>query len=259
MRLRALALIMPLVAVLCAAPLAAEAQPPAKVHRIGWLMLGAAAPSPFRDAFLQELRRLGYVEGQNLVLEAKYGNGKQERLAALATELVQLPVDVIVALATPSALAAKQATKTVPIVIVLVTDPAARGLVTSLARPGGNVTGMTYLGREVFTKGIELLKEAVHRLSRVAVFINPSDPAQVAIYDEVEAAAKTLRVRFQRIGVRHVADLDGAFAAALSTRADALLVYPLSIAPADVQRIAEFALRNRLPTMTVQSLYARAG
>ncbi len=246
---------------LLAAPVATEAQQAGRVYRIGWLTLGPAPPaaSPFGDAFLQELRRLGYVEGQNIRLEAKYGDGKQERLAGLATELVQLPVDVIVALATPSALAAKQATKTVPIVIVLVTDPAGRGLVTSLARPGGNVTGMTYLGREVFTKGIELLREAIPRLSRVAVFINPTDPAQTAIYREIETAGQVLRVRFQRIGVRNAADLDGAFADALSPHADALLVYPLSIAPADVQRIAEFALTNRVPTMTVQSFYARAG
>jgi len=248
-------------AVLLAAPLAAEAQPAGKVRRIGWLALGPppSAPSSFRYVFLLELRRLGYSERQDFVLEDRYADGKDERLSALAAELAQLPVDVIVALATPSALAAKRVTATIPIVFVLVTDPARRGLIASLPRPGGNVTGMTYLGHEVFTKGLELLKEAVPGISRVAVFMQATDPAQMAIYSEVDAAARVLGVSLHRTGVRSAADLDDAFAAVLRQRAQALLVYPLSLAPASVHKIAEFAVRNRLPTMTVQESYVQAG
>ena len=243
------------------APLAADAQQAGKVWRIGWLTLGPPPPtqSLFQDVFLRELLRLGYIERQNFVLETRYADGKDERLPDLAAELVRLRVDVIVALATPSALAAKHATTTIPIVIVLVTDPARRGLVASLARPGGNVTGMTYLGHEVFTKGLELLKEAAPGVSRVAAFMQATDPAQAAIYKEVEAAAKILRVSLYRIGVRNATDLDGAFAAAVRQRAQALLVYPLPVAPAHVHRIAEFAVKNRLPTMTVQGWYVETG
>ncbi len=208
-------LIAALVLGLFAAPLVAGAQQAGKVYRIGYLTAGS--PGPLRPVlFEQALRERGWVTGKNLVIAYRYAEGKDERLADLAAELAQLPVDVIVALATPSALAAKRVTATIPIVIMLVTDPARRGLIASLPRPGGNVTGMTYLGHEVFTKGLELLKEAVPGISRVAVFMQATDPAQMAIYSEVDAAARVLGVSLHLTGVRSAADLDNAIAAVLS-------------------------------------------
>ena len=159
---------------LLVAPLAAEAQQAAKVARIGFLGTNRAVARRHVDAFLQGLRDLGYVEGRNLVIEYRDAEGKLERLPALAAELVALKVDVIVAATTPGALAAKQATKTVPIVFAVAADPVTDGLVASLARPGGNVTGSSYLGPDLIGKLLELLKQAVPGVGRVAVLRQPS-------------------------------------------------------------------------------------
>ncbi len=227
------------------APLAADAQQPGKVPRIGYLSWAdPATRRMLADAFFQGLRERGYVEGQSIAIE--YRHGTMDQLPDLAAELVRLKVDAIAAVGTPAALAAKQATSTIPIVITLAGDPVSSGLVTSLARPGGNVTGLSLLAPEVFAKGLELLKETVPRVSRVAVLMDPTNPAHVALKNEVDAAANVLGVKVQRIDVRTGADLDGAFAASLRQRADAFYVFPLRIAP---QRIVEFATKNRVPTL----------
>jgi len=236
------------------APLAADAQPAGKVPRIGYLAWGSPASSQ-KDAFRQGLRDLGYVEGQSISIEYRYG--KADQLPDLAAELVRLKVDVIVAVGTPSARAAKQATQTIPIVIVLAGDPVRSGLVTSLARPGGNVTGMSMLAPEVFAKALELLKEAVPKVSRVAILMDPT--LQVALKNEVGAAAKVLGVKLQQIDVQLGADLDGTFVAALRQRAEAFFVFPLPMAIPEVQRIVEFSVKNRLPTMMTTRAHFEAG
>jgi putative ABC transport system substrate-binding protein len=247
MRLRTIGLIVALALGLFWAPLAGDAQQPSKVPRIGYLSWGdPAAGVGLADALRQGLRERGYVEGQSIALESRHGT--MDRLPDLAAELVRLKVDAIVTVATPAALAAKQATSTIPIVMTLVGDPVGSGLVASLARPGGNVTGLSLFAPEVFPKGLELLKETVPRVSRVAVLMDPTNSSQVALRNELDIAAKVLGVKVQRIDVRTGADLDGAFAASLRQRADALFVFPLRTASPDAQRILEFAVKNRMPT-----------
>ena len=176
---------------LLAAPLAAEAQQAAKIARIGYL--GRKANSHLHAAFLQGLRDLGYVEGRNVVIEVRDAEGRNERFPALAAELVALKVDVIVAVGTPNALAAKQATKTIPVVFTALADPVTSGLVTSLARPGGNITGLSYLAPEQVGKRLERLKEAVPRVSRVAVLWQPGDVPETTAKNLLKEAAVAAR------------------------------------------------------------------
>jgi ABC-type uncharacterized transport system substrate-binding protein len=248
-------------AVLLAAPLAAEAQG-GKIPRIGYLGWAPPTTTPasqgdIKDAFLKGLRERGYVEGQSIAIEYRFGT--MDQLADLAAELVRLRVDAILAVATPAARAAKQATSTIPIVMVVVGDPVGGGLVASLGRPGGNVTGPSWLSSEVFPKALELLKEAVPRVSRVAMLMDPTNAAQLASKNDLDVAARGLRLTLQRIDVRTGADLDGAFAAALRQRADAFYRLPLLIAPADSQRILEFAVKNRMPTLVFSKESVEAG
>jgi putative ABC transport system substrate-binding protein len=244
---------------LLAAPLGVEAQQPGKVYRIGYLRyLGCADPVQFTD-LRQGLRDLGYAEGHNLVIECRSAPGQSERIADFATELVRANVDVIVAEGTVAALAAKRATRTIPIVMVYIADPVASGLVGSLGRPGGNVTGSTMLAPEIIRKNLELLKEAVPAISRVTVLIDSSNPGQTLPDEQMAAAAEVLGVRPQRADIVRPSDLDNAFAAVLRQRAQALLVYPLPLTPVEFQRITEFAIRNRLPTATWHAPYVRAG
>jgi putative ABC transport system substrate-binding protein len=203
------------------------------------------------------LRERGYVDGQSIAIESRHG--AMDRLPDLAAELVRLRVDAIVTVATPAALAAKQATSTIPIVMTLVGDPVGSGLVASLARPGGNVTGLSLFSPEVFPKALELLKETVPRVSRVAVLMDPTNPAHVVLKNDLDAAGKVLGVNVQRIDVRSAADLDGAFAAALRQRAGAFFVFPLRLAAPDLQRIVEFAVENRMPTLASFGAYVEAG
>ena len=245
---------------LLAAPLAASAQQAGKVYRIGLLSylgcpLGPETMGPFR----QGLHNLGYVEGQNIIIECRGAPGAADRAPGFAAELVRLKVDVLVAQGTASALAAKQATKTIPIVMVYVGDPVGSGLVTSLARPGGNVTGLSVLTPDMVPKALEILKEAAPSVSRVAVWIDPTQPGQTLPDKQMDAAAKVLRVRPERVDVRAAANLDAAFAAALRRREEALFVYPLPLAPVDYQRIVQFAIKNRLPTMAIIPQRAREG
>lgn len=220
----------------------------AKVPRIAYLSWASPASRQAQEeAFRQGLRQLGYVEGQSVAVEYRYGRADQ--LPDLAAELIRTQVDVIVAVGTPAVLAAKQATATIPIVAALIADPVESGLVMSLARPGGNITGLSLASEEVVAKALELLKEGVPQALRVAMLIDPTNSAQVAIKNKTDAAAKTTSVKLQRLDVRTAADLDGAFAAALRHRAEGLLILPLQLTPPDEQRIIRFAVKNRLPTM----------
>ncbi len=244
-----------------ASPLSAEAQQPGKVHRIGVLSYFGCAKFLAPDgAFRQTLRSLGYVEGQNLVIECRDAPGRVDRLAQLAVDVVSLKVDVLVAEATPASLAAKQATLTIPIVMFAVADPVKSGLITSLAHPGSNVTGVSGVPTlEALSKVLELLKEVVPKVSRVAILTDRTNPGQVVIDDSANATARALRIQLQRVNVRGAADLQGAFTAALDQRAQALFVYPLPVAPVEIRRIADFALAKRLPAVTLWEEYAEHG
>src|SRR5438067_8728335 len=234
-----------------AIPLAAEAQQAGKVYRIGYLS------TPTREsvkngleAFLRKLRELGWVEGQNLIIEYRWAEGNVERLPDLAAELVQLKVDLIVAPAGSAALAAKKATSSIPIVMIFPSDPVEMGLVASLRRPGGNITGTTFTpGPEIFGRQLQILKETIPRASRVAILSNPADPSFALQVREVEAAARTLHMRLQHVEARGPDQFDSAFAAMARERADALLVNGTSTFLAHRVRLAELAVKNRLPTM----------
>jgi putative ABC transport system substrate-binding protein len=232
-----------------AAPLAVEAQQAGKVYRIGYLSSRGCPIRPeMMGPFRQGLRELGYVEGQNIIIECRGAPGVADRFAGFAAELVGLKVDVLVAEGTALALAAQEATKAIPIVMIRVGDPVGSGLVTSLGRPGGNVTGLSALSDTV-PKALEVLKEAAPSVSRVAVWMDPTNPGQTLADRQMDAAAKS--VTLTRVDVRTAANLDAAFAAALSQREEALIVYPLPIALRDVQRIAQFAIKHRLLTMAL--------
>jgi ABC-type uncharacterized transport system substrate-binding protein len=236
-----------------ACPLAARAQKATKVPRIGYL--GYSSPSLERDlvgVFEQGLRNLGYVDGQNLTIEYQSAEGELARLPALAAKLVELNVDVIVTLATPGALAAKQATSTIPIVVVAMADPVRDGLVASLSQPGGNVTGATFLGPQLIPKRLGLLKEVVPAASRLAVLWHPgvySDRTMGDMLKETEAAARTLRVQLQFRGVGSANDFDGAFSAMSRDRPDALLVFPSPMLYLEYRRIVDLVTTIRLPAI----------
>jgi putative ABC transport system substrate-binding protein len=233
------------------APLAATAQQPAHLPTVGWLDEGNwTDKARLYATFLEGLRELGYVEGQHLVIARRDAEGHLDRLPGLAAELVRLPVDVIVAPTIQAALAAKQATGTIPIVTVVLTDPMKSGLVGSLARPGGNVTGLSqYAGTELVGKYLDLLKEAIPRISRVAILWNPANPGHPSLLKEAERAARSLGLRAHAVGARGPEELDGAFAAMTRERADALVVFPDSMFLAQRGWIAEQAVRSRLPGM----------
>jgi len=244
------------------APLAASAQQSAKITRIGYLATNLADTSHWRDAFLQGLRDLGYVESRNVVIEYRDAEGKLERLPALAAELVALKVDVIVAAAgTLAALAAKQATRTLPIVFIAVGNPVTSGLVASLARPGGNATGLSALTPELVSKWLELLKQAVPGVSRVAILWQPGgmgDTDQEAL-KEADVAARALGVRLQFVEARVPADIDRAFSDMTRARAGALTVLSTPMFGTERRRLVDLAAKNRLPTMFSFRRYVDAG
>jgi putative ABC transport system substrate-binding protein len=241
-----------------AAPFISDAQRPTTVPRIGYL---TPISHPAREElFRQELRRLGYTEGQNLVIEYRSANGSFARLPDLAAELVGLKVDVIVAVVTQAALAAKKATGTVPIVMVGVSDPVGAGLVASLARPGGNVTGTSAVAADVVGKQIELLQEMLPKASRISALWNPANPVfQKQQLGEAKAAASKLRIQLQFVEARTGADLDRAFAAIAKQRADALAVLGDPVFTSHAGRIADLAARHRLPTVGGTAEQADAG
>ena len=237
---------------LLAAPLAAEAQPAGKVPRIGFLVASSAsdaANARWIEAFRQGLRDLGYVEGRNIVIEYRYAGEKYERLPALAAELVRLKVDLIVSHGTPGPLAAKQATRVIPIVMTSAGDPVASGLVSNLARPGGNVTGMSLMVPELGGRRLQLLKEILPGLSRVAVIWNAANPYNSLVLREMEATATTLGVQLQSLVVRGPDDFEGALAAAATGRAGALTAVEDPLTNTKRIQIVDFAAKSRLPAI----------
>ena len=207
------------------------------------------AVSHLYGAFRQRLRELGYVDGQNIAFEVRSAEGRAERLPDLAADLVRLKVDVIVAGGTPAPLAAKRATTAIPIVMASAGDPVGSGLVASLARPGGNVTGLSLLVPELGGKRLQLLKEVVPGVSRVAVLWNAANPYPVLVWRQTEAAARALGVHLQSLDVRGPDDLEGAFAAATRGRAGALITVEDPLTFGQRKRIVDFAARARLPAM----------
>jgi len=249
-------------AALLAAPFAAGAQQAAKVARIGLLSLNVSASPHVFEPFLQGLRDFGYVEGRNLAIEYRDAEGKPERLSALAAELVALKVDVIFAPGTPHALAAKQATTTVPIVFTGVTDPVTDGLVTSLARPGGNVTGLSFLALDLAGKRVELLKQAVPGVTRVAILRQPGGQGErtdTDILKAAEVAARALGVRLQFVEARGPTDLDRAFSDMTKARAGALTGLGGSMFFNERRRLVDLAAKNRLPAVYPLREFVDAG
>ena len=243
-------------------PIVALAQQPEKLPLIGYLSPGSSAIGPLarHDAFQEGLRELGYVEGKNVAIAYRFANGNFDRLADLAAELVRLKVDVIVSVVTQASLAAKNATSTIPVVMVSVGDPVGSGLVPGLARPGANVTGTSAMAAEVIGKSLQLLKEAVPNLSRVAVLWNPGNAVfQGQILTATKDAARGLAVELQTFGVRGPDEFDGAFAAMTNGHAGALLVLPDPMLAFHERRIVDLANERRLPSMYGLRDHAAAG
>ena len=240
---------------------AVEAQQPAKVPRIGYL--NAVSPSTVSDrieALRQGLRELGYVEGKNIVIEYRYAEGKLDRLPALASELVRLKVDVIVTSGPLPTRVTKEATTTIPIVMAQDADPVGNGFVASLARPEGNITGLSAQRPELSGKQLELLKETVPKLFRLAVFGTSTQPGNAQSLKETELAAGAFRVKLQYLDILVPKDIEGAFRAAGKEQADAILMMvPSSVASSDRKQIVDLAIKNRLPATYPQSQYVEAG
>jgi len=238
----------------------AEAQQPTKIPRIGFLSPTFPSTNPARrEAFRQGLRELGYVEGKNIVIEWRSAEGKADRLSALAAELVRLKVDVIVTAGPGSTRAAKEATPTIPIVMGLDNDPVGNGFVASLARPGGNITGLATLAPEIGGKRLELLKEIVPKLSRVAVLGTSTSPGSAQQLKEVERAAGALGVKLQYLDVLDPKDIETAFRAASKGRAQAVLSLGGPPLYSHRTRVAELAAKNRLPAIYGTAEFAEDG
>ena len=243
---------------LLAAPLTVHAQQPGKVYRIGVLLNLYPPDADPPQALRQGLRDLGYVEGQNLVIDWRYQLGRDNRLPALASELVRLKSDVIVADVTVAIRAAMQATSTIPIVMAISADAVGSGLISNLGRPGRNVTGVTIMVAEMSAKRLQFLKEAVPKVSRVAVLWNPALPWHPAMLKEVEAAAPSLRLQPIAVAVRSRDDFGNAFAEIASARVDALFV-GVTMTPDTRRQLVEFVAKNRLPTVFVNRDYVADG
>ena len=240
-----------------------QAQQPKKIARIGVLLPWAPASGvslSFVKAFRQGLHDLGYIEDQNLAIEYRYAEGLLERNPNLLAELLNLKVDIIVTTAGPQVLAAKQATTTIPIIFTQVLDPVAEGLVASLARPGGNITGLSQMGSELAGKRLELLKETFPRISRVALLLRTAgSQASVARLKETQVAAKAMGVRLQSLDVENSDGLEDAFKAAKTERAGALIVIQTAFINTHRARIVELASKNRLPTMFEERTHVESG
>ena len=246
-----------LLGLLFSAPLV-DAQP-AKVPRIGFLgATSASGYAPQLDAFRQGLRDLGYMEGKNIAIEYRWAEGKYDRLPGLAAELVRLKVDVLVTHGTPGTHAAKSATTTIPIVMATSGDAVATGLVTGIARPGGNLTGSTFFNPEVAAKRLELLKEAVPRIRRAAVLLNPDNPVNGPVLEAIEATAKALKVEVPQFEARGPSDFDGVFLAMAKRRVEALVVIDDGMLIANARGIADLAVKKRLPSTGFKE-FAEAG
>jgi len=229
-------------------PLVARAQPAGKIYRIGFL--GVTSRAEYRgqvDALQTGLRQLGYEEGNNVVFEYRWAEGRYDRLLGLAVELVNLKVDVLVAHSTPGARAAKQATSTIPIVVCAVADPVDVGLVASLARPGGNLTGLTFFLAEICAKRVELIKEAIPNLTRVAVIINPGNVSHSIVLELMQQTAAALGVELVPVEVKTHDDIAAAIAGVATRSASALVAIEDPLVISNARQIADFALQNRLP------------
>ena len=245
---------------LLAAPRAGDAQQRSKTWRVGFLSGGALTPDGGPPPALQQaLRELGYVEQQNVVYLARWANAKQDRLPALAAELVELKVDVIVTAGGPATAACRQASSTIPIVMATVGDADGLGLINSLAHPGGNVTGVTDQSADLSAKRLELLKEAVPKAERIAVLWNADDRGMTMRFQNVEKAAQVLRVTVQPLGVREPNDFDVAFAAMTQRRPDAMFLVTDALTLLNRKRVIEFAALHRIPTMYEVSFLVQDG
>jgi putative tryptophan/tyrosine transport system substrate-binding protein len=254
--------IVPLILSLLVAPLAVDAQPTKQVPRVGYLSPGSSS-DPVRlrrfEAFRQGLRELGYVEGQTIALEPRWAEGKYEQYPALAADLVRVQADVIVAVGGAATQAVQQATRTIPIVMSAVIDPVGSGLVPSLARPGGNVTGLSLMGSDLVGKQLEMLKEVVPKVSQVALLWNPDNPGSAPQLHEAEMAARAVAVRLQALEARSPQEIDGAFAALTREQAGALMILNDAILLNQRKQIADLAAQSRLPSVSGNREYAEAG
>jgi putative ABC transport system substrate-binding protein len=240
-------------------PLAAEAQQTGKVHRVGFLLDGPAVFPDAVEAFRQGLRDLGYVEGRNIAIEYRWADGKPERMRELAEELVRLKVDVIIAPSSIYTGAAKRATSTIPIIFMSHADPLRSGHVASLGRPGGNITGLSIMMTETNVKGLELFREAVPGLSRVAVIWDPATPSHGPGLKAVEAAGPALGLRTQPVAVRSATEYESAFSAIVRERSGGVLVLSTPLFIAGARLLAELAMTHRLPSLFGPRHHVEAG
>jgi putative ABC transport system substrate-binding protein len=237
----------------------AEAQQQAKVAKIGWLAVRPASAAFAIESFQREFTKLGYVDGKNIVFEHRYAEGKLERLPALADELVRLKVDLIIAPNTPAAVAAKNATKTIPIVFIDVTDPIAAGLIDSLPRPGGNITGFTTIGSVLAGKRLELLKETIPKLSRVAVLWNPQDASSAQSWKESQLPARELGLQLHSMEVSSADKYEAAFKEATKARSGALVWAASPLGSANQRLTVELAEKYRLPAIYARRAVVESG
>jgi putative ABC transport system substrate-binding protein len=247
---------------LLAAPRAAEAQPAGRMYRIGYLTSGfklVPGSNPGLASFLQSLRELGYVEGRNITVEIRYAEGQPERFPALAAELADLKLDVLVAVSTPGALAAKQATGKIPIVMASVGEPVEVGLVDSLAHPGGNITGLSLIAPQLAAKRLDLLKQALPRLSRVTVLWNSANQGMKTRFQEAQLAAQAVGVTLLPVTVQSPADFEPLFVTMTRDRPESLLVLADTVTIANRQRTVEFAARNRVPAIYEARTFVDSG
>jgi putative ABC transport system substrate-binding protein len=236
----------------------ADAQPTAKVHRIG-ILSGASDVPQFTEAFLQRLRELGHVEGKNILLERRYAAGDIEKLPEFAAELLRTKVDVIVAVTIPAVMAAKKATTTLPIIMHGVPDPVGIGLVDSLASPGGNITGTSSLGVDLSGKRLELLKETLPKLARVAVLWNATDRGMTLMSERIQTAGQALAVAIKPLAVRDSKDVKTALAEAAQSRPDALFMIADRLTSLQLTQVLDFAAKTKLPSMFEDEVFVAEG
>ena len=237
-----------------------EAQQPKKVPRIGYVRMVGVQSTPGIEAFRRGLRALGYVEGENIVIEFRYAEGKPDRIPSLVDELVQLKVDVIVSGDDPAIRLAKQATKTIPIVMLINQDPVATGLIDSLARPGGNITGISRLTRELSGKRLELLTEVVPGMERVGILWDSTSEGSKISFQEYQAVSRALKIQLKSLDVRGPEpDLDGAFQSAVKGRTSTLVVVGGGVLNRHRKQIANYAIKHRLPSMYDSRLWIEPG
>ena len=246
-----------LLALVALSPTVSVGEPATKVYHIGFLQPDAR--DFLFDAFRDGLRDLGYIEGKNIVIEPRWASGHYDQVPALADELVRMNVDIIVTSATPGALAAKRATNTIPIVIASSADPVASGIVASLAHPGGNITGLTLMNDELAIKRIEILKETVPGISRVAVLWSTSNPTYARMIEKIKAAAPLIRLQVEVVKVASPERLEQALSEVKKSHADSMFVFEDPVFRANAARIIEFVAKNRLPTVYGGSEFVHAG